>query len=72
MNVPSSVTGPDRVGSTDTSRRTHGHGSDGEEFGNALSAELSRPTRDESTDDGDEARADAERAAARAADEQQK
>ena len=63
MNVPSSVTGPDRITSTDAGRRANGRGSDnGEDFGSALSAELNRPgADDDQAITQDQARADADR-----------
>jgi flagellar hook-length control protein FliK len=69
MNVPSSVTGPDRIASTDPARRAGGgRGTDSaDEFGSALSAELNRPGRDDDQDEADRLaaeRAAAERAAA--------
>ena len=48
MNVPSSVTGPDRTTGPDVGRRPGGRrGGGGDEFDSALTAELGRPAPDE-------------------------
>src|SRR5690242_2325522 len=69
MKMPSSVTGPERAGGTDPGRRTTGRRADGgDDFGSALSAELSRPGRDDNAASDAPKAADARAADARAAE----
>ncbi|WP_460885248.1 hypothetical protein, partial [Paractinoplanes abujensis] len=50
MKMPNSVSGADRTSAADIARRPASkRGEGGEEFGSALSAELDKPKRDETT-----------------------